>query len=397
LKEEKNKINTISGFSLIHKDNSSSARWGKLATPHGEVTTPIFLPVGTQATVKTLSTQDLIDCGIEMLLANAYHLYLRPGEEIIKKADGLHKFMSWPRPILTDSGGFQVLSLSDLRKITDEGVEFKSHIDGTKIFFSPEVVIHFQKNILGSDVIMPLDECVQFPCEKDHAKVAMKRTVEWARRSKIAYSRQSTVHSQEIRNYGLSTMDYGLLFGIVQGATFPDLRKECAEKLTEIGFDGYAVGGVSVGEPQELIYEISSSAAEFLPEESPRYLMGVGHPEDILEAVSFGYDIFDCVIPTRNGRNGTAFTFNGRLLLRNARFKDDLLPIDKDCSCLACKDYSRAYIRHLFNSDEILGLRLVSLHNIYFYNHLMQRIREAISEGNFSKFKKDFLANYVNK
>ncbi|MCX5657032.1 MAG: tRNA guanosine(34) transglycosylase Tgt [Candidatus Omnitrophica bacterium] len=373
-------------FSLIHKDNSSKARLGKLVTCHGEINTPIFLPVGTQATVKTLSTQDLFDCGIEMILANAYHLYLRPGEEIIKKAGGLHKFMSWPKPILTDSGGYQVLSLSDLRKISDEGVKFQSHIDGTKYFFSPEEIIRFQKEVLGSDVIMPLDECVHFPCDKDHARVAMERTLNWACRSKTAFNSLPSAIVQR-----------QLLFGIVQGATYPDLRKECAERLVEIGFDGYAVGGVSVGEPQELMYEVSSNVTGLLPEDRPRYLMGVGNPEDLLEAVSFGYDIFDCVIPTRNGRNGTAFTYKGRLVLRNAKFKDDFSPIDESCSCFACRNYSRAYIRHLFNSGEILGLRLVSLHNIYFYNNLMRNMRQAISKDNFLEFKKEFLANYLGK
>jgi queuine tRNA-ribosyltransferase len=376
----------MSAFSLIHQDNSSDARLGKLLTPHGEVATPIFLPVATQATVKTLSNQDLRDCGIEMILANAYHLYLRPGEEIIKKADGLHKFMSWTKPILTDSGGFQVLSLSDLRKISDEGVKFQSHFDGTEYFFTPEEIIRFQKEILGSDVLMVLDECVEFPCERDRARVAMERTVSWAKRSKAVSANRSP-----------NTANRQLLFGIVQGSTYLDLRRECVEKLTEIGFDGYAVGGVSVGEPQDLIYEVSSQVANWLPQDKPRYLMGVGHPEDLMETISFGYDIFDCVIPTRNGRNGTAFTYNGRLLLRNAGFKDDLLPIDEDCSCLTCQNYSRAYIRHLFNSDEILGLRLVSCHNIYFYNALMQKIREAISNDNFLQFKKDFLANYLRE
>ncbi len=373
-------------FKLFHKDKSSKARLTKLITPHGEINTPIFLPVGTQATVKTLSTQDLFDCGIEMILANAYHLYLRPGEEIIKKARGLHKFMSWPKPILTDSGGYQVLSLSDLRKVSDEGVKFQSHIDGTKYFFSPEEVIRFQKDVLGSDVIMPLDECVHYPCEKDHARVAMKRTLNWAYRSKEAFSSQPLAISHK-----------QLLFGIVQGATYPDLRKECAERLVEIGFDGYAVGGVSVGEPRELMYEVSSNVAGLLPSDRPRYLMGVGNPEDLIEAVSSGYDIFDCVIPTRNGRNGTAFTYSGRLVLRNAKFKDDFSPIDENCGCFACKNYTRAYIRHLFNSGEILGLRLVSVHNIYFYNNLMQNMRQAISKDSFSEFKKEFLAKYLGK
>ncbi|MCM8766287.1 MAG: tRNA guanosine(34) transglycosylase Tgt [Candidatus Omnitrophica bacterium] len=370
-------------FRLIHQDNSSSARMGKLITPHGEITTPIFLPVATQATVKTLSNQDLFACRIEMLLANAYHLYLRPGGEIIKKAGGLHKFMSWPKPILTDSGGFQVLSLSDLRKIDDAGVEFQSHIDGTRYFFTPEEIIHFQKDVLGSDIMMVLDECVEFPCEKDRARLAMERTVNWALRSKKNFCAERLTVSPQ------------LLFGIVQGSTYLDLRKECVERLLEIGFDGYAVGGVSVGEPQDLIYEVSSQVAKLLPKDKPRYLMGVGHPEDMLEAISCGYDIFDCVVPTRNGRNGCAFTYQGKILLRNAQYKDDFSPLDENCPCYACENYSRAYIRHLLNAEEILGLRLVSLHNIYFYNELMQKVKEAIQNNSFLNFKKDFLANYL--
>ncbi|MCM8778261.1 MAG: tRNA guanosine(34) transglycosylase Tgt [Candidatus Omnitrophica bacterium] len=378
-------------FNLIHKDKSSSARLGKLITPHGEVKTPIFLPVATQATVKTLSSQDLIDCEIEMVLANAYHLYLRPGKEIIKKAGGLHRFMSWERPILTDSGGFQVLSLSALRKINDAGVEFQSPINGTKYFFTPEEIIYFQKEILGSDIMMVLDECVEFPCERDRARIAMERTVDWASRSKI----QATDNRQQVT--GKDEVCSQLLFGIVQGSTYLDLRRECLEKLLEIDFDGYAVGGVSVGEPQDLIYEVSAYTANLLPKDKPRYLMGVGHPEDMLEAISFGYDIFDCVVPTRNGRNGCAFTYKGKVLLRNAQYKDDFLPIDKNCPCSTCRNYSRAYIRHLLNAEEILGLRLVSLHNIYFYNDLMQRAREAIQNDHFDSFKKDFLANYLNR
>jgi len=379
-------------FTLIHQDKSSSARLGKLVTPHGEVSTPIFLPVATQATVKTLSNQDLNDCKIEMILANAYHLYLRPGKEILKKAQGLHKFMSWDKPILTDSGGFQILSLSDLRKITDEGVEFQSHIDGTKYFFTPEEIIIFQKEILGSDVMMVLDECVEFPCEKDRARVAMERTLNWAKRSWELFTAHRLPFTEKVEH-----ATRPLLFGIVQGATYLDLRKECVDRLMEIGFDGYAVGGVSVGEPQELIYEVSSYVAGLLPQNKPRYLMGVGHPEDMLEAISFGYDIFDCVVPTRNGRNGCAFTYQGKVLLRNSCYKDDFSPIDKNCSCYACQNYSRAYIRHLLNSEEILGLRLVSLHNIYFYTDLIQKTREAISEDRFAEFKKDFLANYLRK
>lgn len=362
-------------FKIIARDESTSARTGEIETAHGVFETPAFMPVGTQATVKTLSNQDLMDCGVQILLSNAYHLYLRPGEEVIKEARGLHKFMGWNRPILTDSGGYQVFSLAVLRKVNDEGVEFQSHIDGSKHFLTPERIVEFQRT-LGSDVMMVLDECVHYPCEYDFAKCAMERTLDWARRSKFKIDETQA------------------LFGIVQGATYRDLRKECADKLKDMDFDGYAVGGLAVGEPKELMNEITEFTAALLPKDKPRYLMGVGEPPDLFDAVTTGIDMFDCVVPTRNGRNGTAFTKGGRLLLRNSDYIKDFKPIDESCGCYTCRIYTRGYIRHLFNTDEILGLRLVSLHNIYFYQHLMNEIRNSIKQRSFLKFKADFLVSY---
>ncbi len=364
-------------FKLIHKDKNSKARLGKLITAHGEIDTPSFMPVGTQGTVKTLSPQELKDCRASIILSNAYHLFLRPGREVIKKAGGLHAFMSWSGPILTDSGGYQIFSLALLRKVNDRGVEFQSHIDGRKHFLTPEDVIQIQKDF-GSDIIMPLDECVHYPCSKDYASCAMKRTIDWAKRSKEIHNNQS------------------LLFGIIQGATYEDLRQSCSEQLTEIGFDGYAIGGVSVGEPKNLSYNIVNFTLEYLPQDKPHYLMGMGVPEDIIKAVELGIDMFDCVVPTRYGRNGTAFTSEGKLTIRNSPYIEDFSPLDKKCSCYTCKNFSRAYLRHLFNTDEILGLRLVSLHNIHFYLELMRNARDAIAQDRFAEFKKDFLSNYTS-
>lgn len=358
------------------KDKDTSARTGRIKTSHGEFETPAFMPVGTQATVKTLSNSELEDCGVQIVLSNAYHLYLRPGEEIIRNAGGLHKFMNWDKPLLTDSGGFQVFSLAVLRKVTDEGVEFQSHIDGSKHFLTPEKMVEFQ-TALGSDIMMVLDECVHYPCEHEMAKRAVERTLDWAQRSKAAFANRKQ-H----------------LFGIVQGASYKDLRTECAEKLIEMDFDGYALGGLAVGEPSEITDEMTRHTTALLPEDKPRYLMGVGEPRDIFEAVAAGIDMFDCVVPTRNGRNGTAFTSRGRLKVRTADNSMDLSPIEEGCGCYACKNHTRSYIRHLFNTDEILGLRLVSLHNVYFYQDLMRRIREAIRDAGFFKFKEEFLERY---
>ncbi|MDO8535738.1 MAG: tRNA guanosine(34) transglycosylase Tgt [Candidatus Omnitrophota bacterium] len=374
-------------FRLIHKDKSSKARLGVLETACGEVNTPVFMPVGTQGTVKAMSNDELIECGAEIILGNAYHLNLRPGLDIIKKAGGLHKFMGWQRPILTDSGGYQVFSLAKLRKLSEEGAEFSSHIDGSRHFITPEKAIEIQQ-VLGSDIMMAFDECVHYPAARDYVEQSLDLTTKWARRSKKYFEEVS--RCQSVKAPGKQ-----LLFGIVQGSTYLDLRKKAVEELLKIGFDGYAIGGVSVGEPQSLIHEISAYTASLLPQESARYLMGMGTPVDILEAISNGIDMFDCVVPTRNGRNGQAFTWNGELQLRNAEYKEDFSPIDKDCGCMACRLHTRAYIRHLFNTGEILGLRLVSLHNIHFYVKLIQKSRQAIKEDCFEDFRLEFANNYL--
>lgn len=370
-------------FTLIYKDKSSKARLGVLETAHGKVNTPIFMPVGTQGTVKAMSNNELLECGAEIILGNAYHLNLRPGLDVIKKAGGLHKFMGWQRPILTDSGGYQVFSLAKLRKLSEEGAEFSSHIDGSRHFITPEKAIEIQET-LGSDIMMAFDECVHYPAARDYVEQSLDLTTRWARRSKEYF-----INSQ------LPTPNSQLLFGIVQGSTYSDLRKKAVEELLAIGFDGYAIGGVSVGEPQNLMHEISSYTASLLPEDRARYLMGMGTPVDILEAISNGIDMFDCVVPTRNGRNGQAFTWSGELQLRNAAHKEDFSPIDKDCECMACRLHTRAYIRHLFNTEEILGLRLVSLHNIHFYVKLIQKSRQAIKDDCFESFRLEFAKRYL--
>ena len=367
-------------FKLIHKEKNSKARIGKLKTAHGEINTPVFMPVGTQGSVKALSNGELLTCGAEIILGNAYHLFLRPGLDVIKKAGGLHKFIGWDKPILTDSGGYQVFSLAVLRKISEKGVEFSSHIDGAKHFITPEDVIDIQR-ALGSDIMMMFDECVHYPAARDYVEQSLALTTKWAKRSKEYFGKSVDKKRQ-------------LLFGIVQGSTYLDLRKRAVEQLLDIGFDGYAVGGVSVGEPRELIHEISSYTASLLPEDKARYLMGIGTAPDILEAISNGIDMFDCVVPTRNGRNGQAFTWNGELQLRNAEYKEDFTPIDKDCVCMACRNYTRAYIRHLFNTQELLGLRLVSLHNIHFYVKLIELSRTAIMEDRFCEFRETFVKKY---
>ncbi|HPL82753.1 MAG TPA: tRNA guanosine(34) transglycosylase Tgt [Candidatus Omnitrophota bacterium] len=372
----------MSMFRLIQEDKDSKARLGKLITSHGEIETPCFMPVGTHATVKGLYPRDVADAGAQIMLSNTYHVFLRPGMEVIRKAGGLHKFMSWDKPILTDSGGYQVFSLALLRKISDKGVEFQSHIDGSKHFLTPEDVMDIERD-LGSDIIMPLDECSHYPCTRDHAETAMKRTINWAKRS---YQ-----HKEEGKG-GPTKKQF--LFGIVQGATYEDLRDICAKELTAINFDGYAIGGVSVGEPSNLIYNILGNTALLLPREKPRYAMGIGYPEDILEAVERGVDMFDCVVPTRYGRNGTAFTSTGKIKIGNAPYTEDFKVLDEKCSCYTCKNFSRAYIRHLFNAQEMLGLTLLSLHNVYFFLDLARKIRESIKNNQFSEFKKDFLANY---
>jgi len=366
-------------FSVTHNDKESAARCGVMQLEHGTVETPTFMPVGTQGTVKTLAPRDLHEAGAQIILANAYHLFLRPGLDVIQGAGGLHRFMGWDKPILTDSGGYQIFSLAMLRKVKDEGVEFQSHLDGSRHFLRPEDVVDIQ-NSLAADVMVPLDECVAYPCSRDLAEKAATRTTLWARRSKERWQEAGR----------------GALFGIVQGATYEELRERSAEQLQAIGFQGYAIGGLSVGEPQDLMYNMLRSTAPHLPADAPRYLMGVGLPEDILEAVSLGIDMFDCVVPTRYGRNGTAFTSRGKLTVRNGVFAADQTPLDPACGCYCCQNFTKSYLRHLFNAAEILGLRLVSLHNVYFFLELLARAREAIRSGRFAAFRRDFDSRYLN-
>lgn len=385
-------ITKTKSFELLKK--SGAARVGILHTAHGDIETPCFMPVGTLGTVKTLSPAELIEINAQIILGNTYHLYLRPGIEVIKNSGGLHKFINWQKPLLTDSGGFQVFSHSKLRKITEEGVEFTSHIDGSKHFFSPEKVIEIQQ-IFGSDIMMVLDECAPYPVEHDYAKSSMKTTLRWAKRSKEKFreirSREFLIHENPpIKNRRLQ-----LLFGIIQGSTYKDLRRESAEKTVEIEFDGYALGGLSVGEPNELMYDIITDVEKFLPENNPRYLMGVGTPEDLWECVERGIDMFDCVLPTRNARNGQVLASTGKINIRNAEYKNDFSPLDKECDCYTCKNFSRAYLSHLFRCDEILGLRLATLHNLTFMLQLAQKIRESIKTGNFRQEKKDFFKKYI--
>jgi queuine tRNA-ribosyltransferase len=365
-------------YNLIKKDSRTGGRAGLLHTPHGSIETPVFMPVGTQATVKTISPEELVELGAEIILSNTYHLYIRPGEDIVKRAGGLHKFMNWQRPILTDSGGFQVFSLSDRRKITEDGVHFRNHLSGEKLFISPEKAIEIQ-NALGADIIMAFDECAPYPAEYDYVKESMNMTTRWAKRCKEAH--QET--------------DQQALFGIVQGGTYQDLRIESANSLVELDFPGYAIGGLSVGEPHELMDEILAYTTPLLPWEKPRYLMGVGDPRSLFAGVMAGIDMFDCVLPTRIARNGTTMTSRGRLVIKNAIYAEDFRPLDEECDCYTCLNYSRAYIRHLLKADEIMGLRLTTYHNLYFLVKLMKRIRAAILEDRLLEYQKEFFTKYL--
>ena len=365
-------------YELIHECKQSGARRGRIYTPHGVIETPIFMPVGTQATVKSLTPEELKEeVKASIILSNTYHLYLRPGNKLIKQAGGLHKFMNWDKAILTDSGGFQVFSLGDLRKISEEGVEFKSHLDGSKHFLSPEKVIEIE-NDLGADIIMAFDECVEYPATYEYTKNSMERTTRWAIRCKNAHK----------------NTENQALFGIVQGGMYKDLREKSANGLVKLDLPGYAVGGLSVGEPKELMCDILEFTTKLLPKEKPRYLMGVGTPDYLLEAVIRGIDMCDCVLPTRIARNGTAMTSKGKLVIRNKTFEEDFSVLDDECDCYTCKNYTRAYIRHLLKAKEILGVRLLSIHNLRFLTKLMERVKIEIENDNLLSFKNEFYRKY---
>lgn len=367
-------------YELIKECKQSGARLGKIITPHGEIPTPIFMPVGTQATVKSMSPEELKDIEAKIILSNTYHLYLRPGHKLIEKAGGLHKFMNWDRAILTDSGGFQVFSLGDLRKIKEEGVEFRSHLDGSKHFISPEKAIEIQ-NSLGADIIMSFDECAPYPADRNYVKNSLERTTRWAKRGLDAHNKK----------------DIQALFGIVQGGMYNDLRYESAMQLMEYDFPGYSVGGLSVGEPKELMYDVLEHTTPLLPKDKPRYLMGVGSPDDLIEGVIRGIDMFDCVLPTRIARNGTAMTSIGKVVVRNKTFEEDFTPLDPNCDCYTCRNYSRAYIRHLVKANEIMAARLITNHNLYFLINLMKQVRKAIEEDRLLDFRKEFFIKYGYK
>jgi queuine tRNA-ribosyltransferase len=362
-------------FSLLHTDTGSHARLGRIVTPHGAIATPAFAPVGTQASVKALDPSDLHELGAELILANTYHLYLRPGADVVAEMGGLHHFMSWDGPILTDSGGFQVFSLAENRKITDEGVTFRSHIDGSLHTFTPELVVRVQEQ-LGADIIMCLDECAE-PLDRAYNEQALARTHAWAKRCRAAQTRADQA-----------------LFGIVQGGVFSDLRQQSVAFLAGLDFPGYAIGGLSVGETKEQMYAMLDITVPLLPAGRPRYLMGVGAPEDLLESVARGIDLFDCVLPTRLARNAALFTRQGRINIRNARFERDPAPIEDGCACTTCRHFSRAYLRHLFKAEELLAYRLATIHNVHFLLQLMRDIRAAVLEGHFATFKAEFLARY---
>ncbi|HKJ81368.1 MAG TPA: tRNA guanosine(34) transglycosylase Tgt [Ignavibacteriaceae bacterium] len=363
---------------ILARDKSSKARAGEFETDHGVVETPIFMPVGTQGTVKAVNQSYLEeDIKAQIVLSNTYHLYLRPGTEVLESAGGLHKFINWNKPILTDSGGYQVFSLSELRKIKSDGVEFRSHLDGSKHFFTPEKVIGIERSI-GSDIMMVLDECTPYPCEYEYAKKSKNLTSDWAILNKEAFDKSKPLYGHK-----------QFLFGIIQGSVYKDLREESAKDLVKQDFDGYAIGGLAVGEPAETMYEMVDFTTDFMPDEKPRYLMGVGRPENILEAIERGIDMFDCVMPTRNARNSCLFTSKGVISMRNAKYKDDFSTIDENCDCYTCKNYSKAYLRHLYIAKEILALELGSIHNLHFYLNLVKEARKKIIEGNFKDWKEE--------
>lgn len=367
-------------YELIKTCKQTGARLGRLHTPHGVIETPIFMPVGTQATVKAMTPEELKEIGSQIILSNTYHLYMRPGHDLIERAGGLHKFMNWDKPILTDSGGFQVFSLGPLRKIKEEGVEFRSHLDGSKHFLSPEKATEIQ-NALGSDIIMAFDECAPYPADRQYVKNSLERTTRWLERCKAAHKYP----------------EKQALFGIVQGGMYKDLREQSAKEITAIDLPGYAIGGLSVGEPKDMMYEVLDYTVPLLPEDKPRYLMGVGSPDDLLEGVLRGIDMFDCVLPTRIARNGTAMTSQGKVVVRNASYAEDFTSLDPECDCYTCKNYTKAYLRHLIKCNEILGAGLLTIHNLRFLLKMMENVREAIKEDRLLDYKKDFFEKYYGK
>ena len=364
-------------YELIKTCKQTGARLGKVHTPHGSFDTPIFMPVGTLATVKTMSPEELKEINAQIILSNTYHLWLRPGEDIVKEAGGLHRFMNWDRPILTDSGGFQVFSLSDMRKIEEEGVHFRHHLSGEKLFFSPEKAMQVQ-NDLGPDIMMVLDECPPYPATKEYMEQSVNRTSRWAERCLKAHKNP----------------DSQALFGIIQGGEYIDLRKHSAKDLISLDFPGYAIGGLSVGEPKEIMYEVLEETTPLMPTNKPRYLMGVGSADALIEGAIRGVDMFDSVLPSRIARNGTCMTSEGRLVIRNAKYARDFSPLDENCDCYTCKNYSRAYIRHLINTNEIFGFRLTTYHNLYFLLKLMEQVRQAIKEDRLLDFRNEFFEQY---
>lgn len=364
-------------YELIKTCKQSGARLGVLHTPHGDIETPIFMPVGTQATVKSMTPEELKEIGSQIILSNTYHLYLRPGHELVKKAGGLHEFMHWDKPILTDSGGFQVFSLGPLRKISEEGVEFRSHLDGSKHFLTPEKAMEIQ-NALGSDIMMAFDECAPYPASREYVKNSLERTTRWLERCKEAHKNP----------------EKQALFGIIQGGMYKDLREQSAKEITAIDLPGYAIGGLSVGEPKPMMYDILEHTTPFMPVDKPRYLMGVGSPDDLIEGVIRGVDMFDCVLPTRIARNGTAMTSQGKVVVRNATYAEDFTPLDPECDCYTCRNYTKAYIRHLIKTNEMLGARLITTHNLHFLLKLMENIRQAIREDRLLDFKEEFFTKY---
>ena len=364
-------------YELKHVCKQTGARYGILHTPHGDVETPMFMPVGTLATVKGISPEQLKEMNSGVILSNTYHLWLRPGEDVVEKAGGLHKFMNYDRPILTDSGGFQVFSLGKTRKIEEEGVTFKSIIDGKKLFLSPEKAIDIQ-NKLGADIIMSFDECAPYPCTYDYMKKSVERTLRWAKRGQDAHARKNDQ----------------ALFGIVQGGEYSDLREMCAKELVKMDFPGYSIGGTSVGEPKEVMYKMIDDAIQWLPEDKPRYLMGVGNPIDLIEGAMRGVDMFDCVLPPRVARHGALMTSHGRVNINNEKYKYDFTPLDEDCDCYTCKNYTKAYLRHLHKSEELFGKNLLSIHNVRFLLKLSEDIREAIKNDRLADFKEEFLERY---